>query len=111
MKILRSVTYLYTPEVYSTQVRSTGLSLMNVFDKIAAIVQPMVMATIIYSSFRLSMAIFGFSYLITFVFSLFLTKETANKPMAESYSYSQYSDNDTGQSAMITNLNNSNMAA
>lgn len=37
MKVLRSVTYLYTPEVYSTSVRSTALAIMNVFDKIASI--------------------------------------------------------------------------
>lgn len=51
MKILRSVTYLYTPEVYSTSVRSSALAVMNVFDKFASIGQPMVMAFIIYTSF------------------------------------------------------------
>lgn len=73
MKVLRSVTYLYTPEVYTTSVRSTALAVMNVFDKFASIGQPMVMSIIVYTSFRLSMSIFGLTYLLTFVFSMFLT--------------------------------------
>lgn len=51
MKVLRSVTYLYTPEVYATSVRSTALAIMNVFDKFASIGQPMVMSIIVYTSF------------------------------------------------------------
>lgn len=85
MRVLRSVTYLYTPEVYTTSVWSTALGMMNVFDKIATIVQPMVMASIVFTSFRWSMEIFGASYLISFLFSVLLTKETANKPMQDSF--------------------------
>lgn len=107
MKILRSVTYLYTPEVYSTSIRSSALAVMNVFDKFASIGQPLAMAFIIYTSFRLSMAVFGISYIITFVFSLLLTKETANKPMAESY-FSENTDNDIGKSALETSFENPN---
>ena len=65
------------------------------------------MAFIIYTSFRLSMAVFGISYIITFVFTMFLTKETANKPMAETY-LSDTTDNDIGKSALETSFDNPN---
>lgn len=110
MKVLRSVTYLYTPEVYSTSVRSTALAIMNVFDKIASIGQPMVMSVIIYTSFRLSMAIFGISYLLTFLFSMLLTKETANKPMGDTFS-TDFVDNETGKSALSSSMTNPNNIA
>lgn len=97
MKVLWSVTYLYTPEVYPTPVWSTALAMMNVFDKFASIGQPMVMSIIVYTSFRLSMAIFGATYLLTFIFSMLLTKETANKPMMDSFS-TDFVDNETGRS-------------
>lgn len=97
MKVLWSVTYLYTPEVYATSVWSTALAIMNVFDKIASIGQPMVMSLIVYTSFRLSMGIFGASYILTFIFSMLLTKETANKPMQDTFTTDQI-DNETGRS-------------
>lgn len=71
--------------------------MMNVFDKVASIGQPMVMSIIVYTSFRLSMAIFGATYLLTFIFSMLLTKETANKPMMDSFS-TDFVDNETGRS-------------
>lgn len=68
------------------------------------------MSVIIYTSFRLSMAIFGISYLLTFLFSMLLTKETANKPMGDTFS-TDFVDNETGKSALSSSMTNPNNIA
>lgn len=59
MKILRSVIYAYTPELYSTSTRTTALGLMSGSDRFASILQPMLFSTLVYSSYKLALASFG----------------------------------------------------
>lgn len=59
MKVLRSVTYAFTPELYSTSTRTTALGLMSAADRFASILQPMIFSTLVYTSYRLSLACFG----------------------------------------------------
>lgn len=59
MKILRSVIYAYTPELYSTSTRTTALGLMSGSDRFASILQPMIFSTLVYSSYRFALASFG----------------------------------------------------
>lgn len=59
MKVLRSVTYAYTPELYSTSTRTSALGLMSASDRFASILQPMIFSTLVYTSFRLALASFG----------------------------------------------------
>jgi len=70
----------------------------------------MVMSIIVYTSFWLSMAIFGATYLLTFIFSMLLTKETANKPMSDTFTTDNI-DNDTGKSALSSSMANPNNIA
>lgn len=84
MRILKSVTVAYTPELYPTSVRTTALGVMNGIDRCAAIIQPMIFTNLVYSSFTVAMIGFGATYLIGFFVSLMLTKETANQPLRES---------------------------
>ena len=93
MKVLKSVTITYTPELYSTSTRTSALGLMSGVDRVASILQPLIFSPIVYASFTLAFVGYGVWYLIGFVCSLTLTKETANKPLNESL-LSDASDND-----------------
>lgn len=103
MKVLRGVTYLYTPELYSTSTRTTALGLMSASDRFASILQPMIFASIVYTSFKLAMACYGGCYIVAFLFSLLLNKETSKGPLKESF-LANSSDIDIGRSAMATSF-------
>lgn len=103
MKVLRSVTYAYTPELYSTSTRTTALGLMSASDRFASILQPMIFSNLVYTSFRGSLASFGGCLVIAFLFSLLLDKETSNKPLKESF-LTDVSDVDIARSAMATSM-------
>jgi putative MFS transporter len=103
MKILKVVTTVYTPELYSTNMRTTALGFMNGADRAASILQPIIFTSLVYTSFKIAMAGFGTTYLIGFLVSLSLTKETANRPLHESL-LSDVSENDIGSSAVKTNM-------
>ena len=102
-KVLRSVTYAYTPELYSTSTRTSALGLMSASDRFASIIQPMIFANLVYTSYKLALASFGACYIISFLFSLTLNKETSNKPLKESF-LTDVSDVDIGRSAMATSM-------
>jgi len=59
MKIYRSVTYAYTPEVYSTSARTSAVGIMSAADRFASILQPIIFSSLVYSSFKLAFACFG----------------------------------------------------
>ena len=107
MKVLKSVTTTYTPELYSTSTRTSALGLMNGADRAASILQPMIFSSIVYTSLTLAMAGYGAWYLIGFVCSLTLTKETANKPLKESL-LSEVSDLDAGVGSFKHSLSTDN---
>jgi len=103
MKVLRSVTYAYTPELYSTSIRTSALGLMSASDRFASILQPMIFSQLVYTSFRGSLACFGGCLLVAFLFSLTLTKETSNRPLKESF-LTDVSDADMARSALATSM-------
>ena len=103
MKVLRSVTYLYTPELYSASTRTTALGVMSASDRFASILQPMIFASLIYSSFKTALAWYGVCYILTFIVSLALTKETSNRPLKDSL-LNNVTDNDIGRSAMAYSM-------
>jgi len=104
MKVLRSVTSTYTPELYSTSSRTTALGLMSSADRFASILQPMIFSALVYSSFKLAMIGYGACYLLALIVSLTLRTETSNLPLKESFLMSMASDLDTGRSAMDTSM-------
>jgi MFS transporter, putative metabolite:H+ symporter len=103
MKVLRSVTYAFTPECYSTSVRTSALGLMSASDRFASILQPIIFSALVYTSFKLALACFGGCLLIAFMFSLCLSKDTSNKPLKESF-LTDISDADIARSAMYTSM-------
>ena len=103
MRILKSVTVAYTPELYSTSIRTTALGVMSGADRAASILQPVIFTSLVYSSFRLAMGAFGLTYIIGFFVSMFLTEETSNKPLKESF-LSEVSENDIGASGVTTSM-------
>lgn len=103
MKVYRSVTYAYTPEVYSTSTRTSAVGVMSASDRFASIIQPMVFSNLVYTSFKLSLSCFGACLLVAFFFSLLLTKETSNKPLKESF-MTDTSENELGRSALYTSM-------
>ena len=95
MRVLKSVTTAYTPELYSTLIRTSALGLMNGADRAASILQPVIFSSLVYSSFKLAMAGYGVCFIIGFIFSLTLTQETVNKPLRESL-LAEIEENDLG---------------
>lgn len=59
MRVLKSVTTAYTPELYSTLKRTSALGLMNGADRAASILQPVIFSSLVYTSFKLAMAGYG----------------------------------------------------
>lgn len=59
MKVLKSVTQTYTPELYSTSTRTTALGIMSGIDRSAGILQPIFFTSLIYSSLQGAMTGFG----------------------------------------------------
>jgi putative MFS transporter len=103
MRILKSVTTAYTPELYSTSTRTTALGVMNGLDRAASIIQPVIFTSLVYYSFKLAMAGFGAPFLIGFMVSLTLQQETVNKPLKESF-LSECNENDVGASALRSSM-------
>ena len=103
MKIYRSVTYAYTPELYSTSTRTSAVGIMSASDRFASILQPIIFSSLVYTSFKLAFAWFGAWLLIAFLFSLTLKKETSNKPLKESF-LTDVSDHDIARSALVTSM-------
>ena len=103
MKVLRSVTYAYTPELYSTSTRTTALGLMSAADRFASILQPMIFSTLVYTSYRLSLACFGGCCVVAFFFSLLLPKDEPNSSLKESF-LTDVSDLDVPRSALATSM-------
>ena len=95
MRVLKSVTTAYTPELYSTLKRTSALGLMNGADRAASVLQPVIFSSLVYSSFKLAMAGYGIWFIVGFICSLTLTHETVNKPLRESL-ISERDDNDLG---------------
>ena len=86
MRVLKSITSLYTPELYSTSTRTTALGFMNGIDRSASILQPIIFSSLIYTSTEFAMVGFGICYLIGFVFTLCLSsRRTANMPLKDSF--------------------------
>lgn len=59
MKVLKAVTQTYTPELYSTSIRTTALGFMSAIDRFAGILQPVIFTSIIYLSVKWAMVAFG----------------------------------------------------
>lgn len=83
---------------------------MNTSFKTGAIISPLCVSTIVISSFRFTMAIFGFSFIVTLFFLLVLKKETSGKPMQDSYTTDE-ADNDKGTKQLVSTLSNPNKLA
>ena len=76
---------------------------MSASDRFASILQPMIFASLIYSSFKMALACYGVCYILTFIVSLALTKETSNRPLKDSL-LNNVTDVDIGRSAMAYSM-------
>nr|CAD7460198.1 unnamed protein product [Timema tahoe] len=76
--------YVYTPEVYPTQLRSVGVGTCSAMARLGAMVTPYVAQVLIQSSLVLATAVYGVFSLLAAVACLMLPIETKGKEMKES---------------------------
>lgn len=80
--------YVYTPEVYPTNVRAIGLGSCSGMARIGAIITPFVAQVMLVKSEQLTMAIYGTVSLLCALACLFLPIETAGRSMQDASSKS-----------------------
>jgi len=78
-----SATYAYTPEVYPTTIRTTGLGTCASLAKVASIFTPFV-ANAMTSSIKIPIFAYGGACIVAAVAALFLPFETKGKPLEDS---------------------------
>ncbi|XP_063220101.1 synaptic vesicle 2-related protein [Bacillus rossius redtenbacheri] len=78
--------YVYTPEVYPTQLRSVGVGTCSAMARLGAMVTPYVAQVLMQSSLVLAMSVYGITALLAGIACLLLPIETKGKDMKE---YSQ----------------------
>ena len=80
-----SVLYTYTPEVYPTEVRTSGLGLCSAAHRLAPAIAHWAMASLYTMSFFHATTIFSCVYLFSFSLALFLPYDTKGKSLALFY--------------------------
>lgn len=77
--------YVVTPEVYPTDIRTTGLGLCSAAHRLAPAVGHLVVATSYDASFATLVFVFSSVYFAAFLVSLTLISDTRNKPLAKDF--------------------------
>lgn len=88
-----SIIYTYTPEVYPTELRSTGVGACAVFTRLAGTITPLCGESLLGVGFIWPFITYGIALLIAGIGSLLLPIETLNRPLQDEIS------NETGMSA------------
>ena len=76
--------YLYTSEVYPTNVRSVGLGFCSMTARFGSIVTPFVAQVVFNESFHLVIAMYGVPLLLSVVAAYLLKNETNQMPLEDS---------------------------
>jgi MFS family permease len=76
-----STTYLFTPEVYPTYIRATGLGFANAFSRIAGMGTPYVASYFGGDQIWVPLVIYGISCLVASVASMMLPLETSRQEL------------------------------
>ncbi len=83
--VATTMLYTYTPEVYSTDLRTTALGFLSAFHRFAPVRGHMIVAVSYASSFRLTALIFSGVYVLGFLVATQLPYDTRDKPLAVEY--------------------------
>jgi len=76
-----ATTYLYTPEVYPTQVRATGLGIASCFSRVAALLTPFVEEYFVIYGDYIPLSAFALLSIMAGIASLMLPFETAKQEL------------------------------
>jgi putative MFS transporter len=75
--------YAYTPEVYPTNLRGTGMGAASGMTRIAGAIAPTLGAVLLGAGLALPLTVFAISYVIAGASALLLPRETSHKPLAD----------------------------
>lgn len=76
--------YLYTAEVFPTNIRSVGLGCCSTIARIGSLTTPLVAQVLIQKSFYLVIGVYAVPLILSVVSSLLLRKETNKEPLEDS---------------------------
>ena len=92
--------FLYTAEVYPTNVRSVGLGCCSMIARFGSMITLLVAQILIYKSFYLAIGVYAFPMLLSIISSLLLKKETNQAPLED------YSGEDSQTASILTDGGN-----
>ena len=75
--------YLYSAEVFPTNVRSVGIGCCSMFARLGSMVTPFVAQVLVYQSFYLVIALYAIPLVLSVISSLLLKKETNQQPLED----------------------------
>lgn len=73
--------YAFTPEIYPTQLRATGMGSAGAMARLGGLLAPSVMAPIMAASFVTALVLFSGLLVLAAIFTLMIDVETRNKPL------------------------------
>ena len=75
--------YLYSAEVFPTNVRSVGLGCCSMFGRLGAMITPFVAQVLIHKSFYVVIVVYAIPLVLSVISSLLLKKETNQQPLED----------------------------
>jgi putative MFS transporter len=77
--------YAFTPEVYPTALRGTGMGTASAFTRISGAIAPTLGGLLLGESFLVPMLVFSGSYILAAISSYLIPIETKDQPLADTY--------------------------
>jgi MFS transporter, putative metabolite:H+ symporter len=82
--------YAYTPEVYPTRIRTTGMGSASGFARVGGVVAPLVGGALFPVSLVLALSVFAIAFVLAAVVVTSLRRETRGRPLADTLTEEQH---------------------
>ena len=86
LQIPWSVIYTYTPEVYPTAIRATGMGSCSAFTRIGGTITPIAGTTMLAKAFYVPFLTFGLALIVAGICAIFLPYETLGSKLKDTLS-------------------------